>query len=463
MRRLIGRLRQWVARVLARLIHSESVRRKPAPRRRFFPAGAAPPMPADAVIASLSPLPPGTADLAGVADVCAFPASALFRADMEASAMSDPAVAEAPALSLDSNRETETPENLASTATLTGAETDANAASADSEVASLESTGPAATSVNATQKTVATADPQPVAHDASIYGPTETSTAVDPSNPSGDTAGPDEDRPASDQIGAVSSREEDRQGEPRQAAAGGGQHAAATAPASRPVEEVPVPARRSFRIENATPPYQPEVRERPAFAADPEFRASSYERVDAAYALYLRPRARREIQEHIAWGERMRRNLVEQGGILLGRAYRDPRDGTIWAEVETAVPGASAQGSAAFVEFGHHTWGEMLHRVDRLGDIEGGTPQVIGWYHTHPGELSVFMSGTDRATQRRMFYADWHFAMVLNPQKRVWRVFHGAACVECLGCAVRPEQSAAELATGLVKPLAHDARLEEQS
>jgi hypothetical protein len=32
-----------------------------------------------------------------------------------------------------------------------------------------------------------------------------------------------------------------------------------------------------------------------------------------------------------------------------------------------------------------------------------------------------------------MFGNDWHFAVVLNPQRRVWRVFHGKAAIECPG------------------------------
>ena len=71
--------------------------------------------------------------------------------------------------------------------------------------------------------------------------------------------------------------------------------------------------------------------------------------------------------------------------------------------------------------------------------IVGGL-QVIGWYHTHPGGLSVFMSGTDRATQRRHFSADWHFALVLNPHRQSIRAFHGPECLECSAAAIVSER-----------------------
>ena len=211
-----------------------------------------------------------------------------------------------------------------------------------------------------------------------------------------------------------------------------------------PAAEAPAPRKRPlFRIEKTVPPYQPEVRARPSYEPHPEFRASLQDAGNSRYALYLLPAARQTIQKHIVWGVHTRENVNEQGGILVGRAYRDPVDGTTWALATAAVPGILATGSQAYVRFDHRTWVEMLKQVDQMPAGEDGPPQVIGWYHTHPGELAVFMSGTDRATQRGMFYADWHFAMVLNPHKRYWRVFHGAECTECDGFGVHAAPAAA--------------------
>lgn len=49
---------------------------------------------------------------------------------------------------------------------------------------------------------------------------------------------------------------------------------------------------------------------------------------------------------------------------------------------------------------------------------------VIGWFHTHPNSLDVFMSRTDMDTQRNFFNQDWHFSVVLNPHRRLIACFN---------------------------------------
>lgn len=59
--------------------------------------------------------------------------------------------------------------------------------------------------------------------------------------------------------------------------------------------------------------------------------------------------------------------------------------------------------------------------------------RVIGWYHTHPNNLGVFMSGTDQRTQATFFSANWQFAIVLNPHRLQWKAFAGEQATECPG------------------------------
>jgi len=80
----------------------------------------------------------------------------------------------------------------------------------------------------------------------------------------------------------------------------------------------------------------------------------------------------------------------------------------------------------------HETWKDMLDVVDNLDS----KLQIVGWYHTHPNDLDVFMSGTDTATQARVFSHDWQFAIVLNPHKKIWRSFYGANSNECQGYVI---------------------------
>jgi len=66
---------------------------------------------------------------------------------------------------------------------------------------------------------------------------------------------------------------------------------------------------------------------------------------------------------------------------------------------------------------------------------------VVGWFHTHPNSLPAFMSGTDRATQRSFFSAGWHFALGLNPHRRLAACFHAA---DADPCALAPQDFADE-------------------
>ena len=82
----------------------------------------------------------------------------------------------------------------------------------------------------------------------------------------------------------------------------------------------------------------------------------------------------------------------------------------------------------------HATWKKMIDRVDMMLDSNPNKDlQIIGWYHTHPNQLDVFMSETDVGTQMRFFSNDWQFAIVLNPHKKLWRAFHGKNAEECKG------------------------------
>jgi proteasome lid subunit RPN8/RPN11 len=150
--------------------------------------------------------------------------------------------------------------------------------------------------------------------------------------------------------------------------------------------------------------------------------------------IYLGTDAWDIIAAHIGWGEDATYNAVELGGLLLGRAYIDEHTGLIYGIAELAIIAYSARGSMAYVKFSHQTWKEMMEEIDETTKHEQWADlQVIGWYHTHPGNLSVFMSGTDLNTQQKMFSKNWQFAIVLNPQKQTWRAFRGADARECHG------------------------------
>lgn len=138
--------------------------------------------------------------------------------------------------------------------------------------------------------------------------------------------------------------------------------------------------------------------------------------------------AERTIKKHVSWGKKTRENVNEQGGILIGRPFSLP-DGGILGLVEHAIPAVPSRASSAYLEMGTETWVRMLDIYDTQYKDKGLS--VIGWYHTHPNSLPVFMSFTDMGTQRTFFYQDWHFSAVMNPHRHLLACFCSKYAVSC--------------------------------
>ncbi len=162
--------------------------------------------------------------------------------------------------------------------------------------------------------------------------------------------------------------------------------------------------------------------------------SSNTQNSESSNKLFISKKARDTIFEHIGWSVDIDRNSVEQGGIIIGHSYLDEKTKDISGIAVGAIPATTAKGSMAYLEFDHNTWKLMIDELDLINENNQESElQVIGWYHTHPGRLSVFMSSTDLNTQRKMFSMEWQFAIVLNPQKEVWRAFNGSEAKECNG------------------------------
>lgn len=220
--------------------------------------------------------------------------------------------------------------------------------------------------------------------------------------------------------------------------------------------------RKKFEIISDDPPYQPQERVMPSFKTI-ERLGSNCETADPmGHRLYLTGEAMSHIGSHIGWGQMTQHNCIEQGGILLGQVFRDSMNGVTYGVADAAVAGLSARGSSVHLEMTHDTWKEMLASVDQLLEQSPQRDlQVIGWYHTHPNGLQVYMSGTDRETQGRLFAHDWQFAIVLNPQKERWRAFFGHAAQECQGYVIAADEAEVaieELAIPLVEAQLHQDR-----
>lgn len=137
--------------------------------------------------------------------------------------------------------------------------------------------------------------------------------------------------------------------------------------------------------------------------------------------------AENRIKEHISWGMKTIENIYEQGGILIGKPFLVGN--SILGIVEYVIPADLSHASTAYLEMGTETWMKMLNIYDEQYKEQG--LYVIGWFHTHPNNLPVFMSYTDMETQRAFFNQDWHFSIVLNPHKQLIACFNSAKANRC--------------------------------
>jgi proteasome lid subunit RPN8/RPN11 len=188
--------------------------------------------------------------------------------------------------------------------------------------------------------------------------------------------------------------------------------------------------KKTFVIENVSVAYQPRKGEVPYHRSDVVLESDSTRK--APYALVIEEQARETIFEHIGWRAVRAENNVEQGGILVGEVIETP-DGRFFGIAKQALPGLGGRGSSTYLQMDHSAWKAMYDQVDELSHLEESGNQIIGWYHTHPQNLGVFMSGVDMNTQKTMFSRPWHFAVVFNPHRKLWKVFRGAEAKECPG------------------------------
>lgn len=149
-----------------------------------------------------------------------------------------------------------------------------------------------------------------------------------------------------------------------------------------------------------------------------------------SYRTYLTPEAVKEIFDYIKWGEIDRENTAEQGGFLIGRYLYDPEKKWNIAIVETAIPARHARGSIGTLEIQNQDMLEMHQQLDMINNTRSEEDKflVLGWFHTHPNTLDVFMSGTDRYTQRTFFSGERALAIILNPHRKIWKCFRSAEC-----------------------------------
>ena len=154
--------------------------------------------------------------------------------------------------------------------------------------------------------------------------------------------------------------------------------------------------------------------------------------------LVFTPEASAVLLHAIGWGrEDYPENRLEQGGRLVGRYIRDA-DGKInQAEVTHVFVAEASCRLAGYIEWDgleeirlQRLFFEIQDKM-RVFDPAGAEALVlIGWWHTHPNGLAVFMSGTDMENQKIKCPTRDKYSVVLNPHRMEWRAYAGPDAVE---------------------------------
>lgn len=163
---------------------------------------------------------------------------------------------------------------------------------------------------------------------------------------------------------------------------------------------------------------QPENASLPAFCASLGLDWQKLEHQEGILA-FIQQQALDALQDFLAHDlER------EHGGVLAGRPYYDSSLQRYFVVIHAAIPAQETSGSSTHLQLTPAAWNFIS------GILEQDHPGlvIVGWYHSHPG-LGVFMSGTDRDTQRAFFHHPWSLAVVVDPVTHQAGWFSGPECL----------------------------------
>lgn len=113
----------------------------------------------------------------------------------------------------------------------------------------------------------------------------------------------------------------------------------------------------------------------------------------------------------------------EHGGVLLGQPFFDPQEQRYFVVVRFSIAANETEGSPVHLRYTPRAWAGISEVIDQ----DHRDMVVVGWYHSHPG-LGVFMSSTDRATQKAFWNRAWNLAIVVDPITRKTGWFVGEEC-----------------------------------
>jgi len=114
---------------------------------------------------------------------------------------------------------------------------------------------------------------------------------------------------------------------------------------------------------------------------------------------------------------------VEEGGVLVGNVFRQPRGAGYLIEIADHLYSEKARGTQFNLKYTFEAWQQ------RRREMKERFPQqrIVGWYHTHLVaqeyldrdnriyRTELFFSGADHFMHKEFFKEKWYVALVLNP------------------------------------------------
>jgi hypothetical protein len=146
-----------------------------------------------------------------------------------------------------------------------------------------------------------------------------------------------------------------------------------------------------------------------------------------------------ELMNHVHWGVNHPNNLYEQQMGLAGYVFKDPDTARFITVVEYVVPAIAKNRTPVGARLTADDTADVQVEVNvmnrnrkeawkygvytKLWDAD-----LVGWGHTHPGQLDVFLSPTDRDTHRTLYgrgKESLGISLVVNPHRRLAAAFGG--------------------------------------
>ncbi len=124
------------------------------------------------------------------------------------------------------------------------------------------------------------------------------------------------------------------------------------------------------------------------------------------------PQAYQQAMAHL------KHQSIEQGGLLIGRAWANPlpsKDTQVArVEILEAIASLNSDATEYSLKMSADVWDAANRRIAELAEPH---LRIVGWFHSHPN-LGAFFSATDKATQAAFFNQPYSVGWVIDPFTR---------------------------------------------